>query len=185
MYAQILVDGEMEELVGRVTDAVVTHLADLAAGLEDPELRSAMGALVVAAGQQLAHAPVDPEPLVQAILHGDPVPVDVPVDVSRPPRLEAPAYWPAVPAISDLLFAQYAPNSPKGIDEVVPGSDADPQDVDQEHAGDSPVQPASDSPAAPASDFPVADAPGPELNRAQGGGFHPRARARRKKSSQR
>ena len=113
MYAQILVEGEMEELAGRVTDAVLTVLADLAAGLEDPDLRSAMGALVLSVRDQLAHAPVDPEPLVRAILHGDPVPVDVPVDVPDPPRLVAPAYWPAVPVISDELFVECAANNPE------------------------------------------------------------------------
>jgi len=153
----------MEELVGRVTGAVVTVLVDLAAGLEDPGLRAAMGALVVAARQQLALAPVDPEPLVLAILHGDPVPVDCPVEVPVPPRLAAPAYWPAVPAITDQLFAQHAANSP--------------QEPAEEHASDSPVEPASDSPAA--------GSPGPALVPVHGGRFHHRPRARRKKSRQR
>jgi hypothetical protein len=190
MYAQILVESEMEELVGRVTGAVVTALADLAAGLEDPELRAAMGALVVSARQQLALAPVDPAPLVRAILHGDPVPVDVPVEVPSPPQLVTPAYWPAVPTISDQLFAQYAANTPKDADDHLPGLDGDPQvpqAVDREHASGSPVEPASDSTAEPTSDSPVADAPGPKLVPVpvQGGRFHPRPRARRKKSRQR
>jgi hypothetical protein len=198
MYAQILVESEMEELVGRVTGAVVTALADLAAGLEDPDLRAAMGALVVSARQQLALAPVDPEPLVLAILHGDPVPVDVPVEVPGPPRLAAPAYWPAVPAISDRLFAQHAANSLKEAIEHLPGLDGNPQvpqATDQEHASGSPIEPASGSTPEPASDSHVADAPGPEpvpipiqgqgQVPVQGGPFHPRPRARRKKSRQR
>jgi hypothetical protein len=142
MYAQILVVDEIHELAGRVTDAVVTVLEDLAAELTDPELRSAMGALVARARHQLAHAPVDPEPLVWAVLHGGSVPpaerspapaapvasadpIAAPVLADLPaPALPAPpappappAYWPAVPAISDELFARYTASLPKAQDE--------------------------------------------------------------------
>jgi hypothetical protein len=155
MYAQILVGAEMDDLAVRVTDSVVTVLADLAGELTDPELRSAMRALVVAAHEHLTHEPIDTEPLVRSILRGEPaVPfaVPVPVEVTDPSRPTAPAYWPAVPEISDQLFAEYAANGPKKQDEG--------------HAGDSP-------------------AAGPELDQVHHGRFHPRSRRRRKKSTQR
>ena len=155
MYAQILVGAEMEDLAVRVTDAVVTVLADLAGELTDAELRSAMEALVAEAHERLAHEPVDAEPLVRAILCGEPaVPfaMPVPVEVIDPPRPAAPAYWPAVPEISDHLFAEYSANSSKKQDE--------------NQAGGSPA----------------ADAPGPELDQTHHGRFHRGARARRKKS---
>ena len=143
MHAQILVDGEMHDLAGRVTDEVVTVLADLAAGLTDPQLRSAMGALVAGARQQLAAAPVDPEPLVRAILRGDPAtpaidPFAAPTPIEAPSaaRPDAPAYWPAVPAISDELFAQYAASRAKEQDEHLAHSPAGSPEPGADHQPD-------------------------------------------------
>jgi hypothetical protein len=198
MHAQILVEGELEAVVGRVTDAVVTVLADLAAELTDPALRSAMGALVVAARGQLAQAPIDPEPLVRAVLRGDPValptevkeveeveevePGAVPtadppgaavsVDTATPSKVVAPAYWPAVPAISDELFAEYAAQSPQ------PGADPAPDAQPTNPAPD--AQPTNPAPAPAATHAPEA-----ELAPAHEGRFHPLAIRGRKKSHQR
>ncbi|MGV8847795.1 hypothetical protein [Tessaracoccus sp.] len=153
--AQILFAGEVEALAGRVTDAVVTVLDDLGSELTDPGLRVALSALVCAAREKLAHEPVDPAPLVRAVLRRGPdgrrlsaeeedefgfaltrsapvfstalvvvvpepvVPEPVapepvapePVAVTAPGLgRPAPSYWPAVPAISDELFAGSSAN---------------------------------------------------------------------------
>jgi len=220
MYAQILVAEEMEDLAARVTDAVLAALVDRAQQLTDPGLRSAVGAIVVATREQLSHAPVDPEPLVRAILHGEPAarrPADeadalavapaepvagpVPVDAPGPPGAAAPAYWPAVPAISDELFAQYAATRPKEHDGSPSGFYVSPQHADQEHTDQehaneehadeadadeadaihpdgSPTlapEPAAD----PGLDPTTAQAPGPELNPVHGGRLQTRALRRR------
>jgi len=219
MYAQILVAEEMEDLAARVTDAVLAALVDRAQQLTDPGLRSAVGAIVVATRKQLSHAPVDPEPLVRAILHGEPAarrPADeadalavapaepvagpVPVDAPSPPGAAAPAYWPAVPAISDELFAQYAANRPKEHDGSPSGFYVSPQHTDQEHTDEehadeehadaadaihpdrSPTV-ASEPAADPGLDPTTAKAPGPEPNPVHG--RHLQTRALRRSRSHR
>ena len=108
MRAQILVDGEVEDLAGRITNAVLTALVDMAGEVTDPQAHAAVWTFVVAVRERLAQTPVDPEPLMKAILRGDP---SVPVETPLPTVIAAPSYWPAVPEISDELFARYAADS--------------------------------------------------------------------------
>jgi hypothetical protein len=125
MPAQILFGEEVEDLAARVSDAVVGLLADLSSELTDASHRTAVSELVITAREHLARQPVDPAPMVRAILHKDLVgrwlspdgvdghgialaPAVVKIAVLGPPRVApvpvsgfgAPSYWPAVPAIS-------------------------------------------------------------------------------------
>lgn len=201
MHAQILVAEEMEDLAGRVTDAVLAVLVNRARQLSDPALRSAVGAVVVTAREQLACAPVDAEPLVWAILHGEPVAAEQPADAAdvlaaeptAEPVAEAvplnapvvpgtatPAYWPAVPEISDELFAEYAA---KGGDEHPDDFYVNPQHTDETHTDETHADEAhaDDSPAAPE---PAAEDVEAEPKPVHGGRFHARPLRRRKKSRQ-
>jgi len=139
----ILYSAEVEDLAGRVTNAAVTAVENLAAELlTDPQVRAAVSALTLAVRDQLAANPVDPAPMVRAILRHAPsgrrladdeedefgfaitpkpvVTVVVPgqvVAILPSPADTAPAYWPAVPAISDELFAEYAAANPEPSDD--------------------------------------------------------------------
>jgi hypothetical protein len=73
MHAQILYSEEVENLAGRVSDAVLDLLADLSTDLKEASLRTAVNELVVTAREQLIRKPVDPAPMVRAILHKDQV----------------------------------------------------------------------------------------------------------------
>ena len=205
MHAQILVAEEMEDLAGRVTDAVLAVFVDRAEQLTDPALRSAVGALIVTAREQLAHAPVQAEPLVWAILRGEPVAqrpaaaaevlavdptadpaaVAVPANTPGTPGTAAPAYWPAVPAISDELFAEYAAKATKEADRHPSGSYLDPSHAeghtDQPDADDSPAA-APELAADPAPELTTAEDAGPEPKQVHSGRFHGRPMRRRKKA---
>ncbi|MEP7192263.1 MAG: hypothetical protein ABI903_05305 [Actinomycetota bacterium] len=73
MHAQILYSEEVENLAGRVSDAVVDLLADLSSELTDDALRTTVDELVITIREQLIRQPVDPAPMVRAILRRDQV----------------------------------------------------------------------------------------------------------------
>ena len=73
MHAQILTGDELGNLTGRITDAVIAVLADLASQVAEPALNDAAQALVVATRDQMIRTPVDPAPMMRAILRRDAV----------------------------------------------------------------------------------------------------------------
>lgn len=71
MHAQILYSEEVENLAGRVSGAVLDLLADLSSELTDDALRTTVNELVLTVREQLVRQPVDPAPMVRAILRRD------------------------------------------------------------------------------------------------------------------